>query len=544
MATLRDLLPRRAERAANVSYAAWEGDGEGEPGALRALSAACERIASAPLGSGNTVFNQAVYSIAGLVAAGQLDAGFAEQQLKDAADRMNYPRTEAAAVFASSWDAGFEHPWSNVPKGWHEAPAIKLEHPKPEPERKPTEPEDFPDWSRDRIPCPVECWPDMVRDFIVMGAPATACSINFLAAATLPAMASAVGGNTTLELASGWRIPPVFYVALVGPPGAAKTPAIERAIAPIRRVQDNGFRDADDGGAGMRFLVDDTTTEKLGELLKNHERGLLMVVDELKAFFGGHGQYKEHGSGRDRQFYLSAWSGISVIVDRVKRGTLYVPNPTLSVIGGIQPDVFAGITIGADDGMWPRFLLTYSDPPARGAKRWHRPDPEFPKVLERYDDLWNDVRDKNLHPRKLPLTDDGMDAWIEWYNRHYDTQPPPVLVTAWTKVETHVARVALVLACWEMSDVVTADHIQRAAQIVEWFLSEAVHISRVVELYDPNEEKHIRNRGRRAEYLVKYQAENGGKLPTRRYVMQNGPRGSRRGQHLDMYLKELDLELE
>lgn len=546
MTTLYDLLPRRAERAANVDYQPWEGDGEGEPGALRALVAACERVSSAPMGSGNATFNQAVFSIAGLVAAGQLDAEHAERSLKAAADQMNYPRDEAAAVFAAAWDAGFAAPWSNVPTGWHEAPALKKEDQQPEPQLVLTPAPKLPalpDWAAERIPCPVHCWPEPVQRLIVMGAPATACTVEYLAAATLPAMASAVGGLTTLNLASGWRIPAVFYVALVGPPGAAKTPAIERAIAPIRRVQDNGFVDTDGGDVGMRFLVDDTTTEKLGVLLKKHPRGLLMPVDELKAFFGGHGQYKE-GGGRDRQFYLSIWSGISQIVDRIKRDTEYIRNPTLSVLGGIQPDVFAGIVIGVEDGMWPRFLLAYSDAPQPGTKRWHRPSPDFPKVLQDYDDLWNDVRDANTFERQLPLSDDGMAAWVEWYDQHYNSTPPPPLVTTWTKVETHVARVALVLACWELAQEVTGDHIRRAAEIVRWFLSEAMHISRVVELYDPNEEKHVRNRQRLAEYLLKWQADHQGKLPSRTWVMQNGPRGSRTARSLDVYLAELRMELE
>ena len=69
-----------------------------------------------------------------------------------------------------------------------------------------------------------------------------------------------------------------------------------------------------------RYLVNDTTVEKLGELLNHHPNGLLLFRDELSGWLHtmdrpGHENY--------RAFYCEAWNGTSgYTYDRIGRGTL------------------------------------------------------------------------------------------------------------------------------------------------------------------------------------------------------------------------------
>ncbi len=84
-----------------------------------------------------------------------------------------------------------------------------------------------------------------------------------------------------------------------------------------------------------RFIVNDMTVEKLGELLKENPRGLLMVRDELAGFLANL-ERKEYQT--DRAFYLTAFNGDDQFTyDRIERGTIFIPHVTLSMIGGIQP---------------------------------------------------------------------------------------------------------------------------------------------------------------------------------------------------------------
>ena len=84
-----------------------------------------------------------------------------------------------------------------------------------------------------------------------------------------------------------------------------------------------------------RYIVTDATVEKLGELLNQNPRGLILVRDELSGWLQS---LDKQGRGGDREFYLESWNGDgSYVVDRIGRGTIRVPALTLSLIGTIQP---------------------------------------------------------------------------------------------------------------------------------------------------------------------------------------------------------------
>jgi putative DNA primase/helicase len=84
-----------------------------------------------------------------------------------------------------------------------------------------------------------------------------------------------------------------------------------------------------------RYFTQDATIEKLGELLRDNPRGLLVLRDELSGWLR---TLDKAGREGDRQFYLEAWNGTgSYTADRVGRGTIHIPALTLSLFGGIQP---------------------------------------------------------------------------------------------------------------------------------------------------------------------------------------------------------------
>ena len=58
--------------------------------------------------------------------------------------------------------------------------------------------------------------------------------------------------------------------------------------------------------AAKRYLVNDTTVEKLGELLNHNPNGLLLFRDELSGFLH---MMDRPGHENDRAFYCEAWNG-------------------------------------------------------------------------------------------------------------------------------------------------------------------------------------------------------------------------------------------
>ncbi len=209
--------------------------------------------------------------------------------------------------------------------------------------------------------------------------------LDFIAVSALCGFAALIGNGVHIapKQYDDWKIVPNLWGALIGQPSTMKTPTMQAALAPITRLQKQWYKewlkqkenqeieeiletldksekkkqahkaikkgDLETARAllseapskdnihddSSRFIVNDTSVEKLGELLKENPRGLLMVRDELSGFLTNL-ERKEYQT--DRAFYLEAFNGDGQFTyDRIGRGTIFIPNATLSIIGGIQP---------------------------------------------------------------------------------------------------------------------------------------------------------------------------------------------------------------
>jgi putative DNA primase/helicase len=197
-----------------------------------------------------------------------------------------------------------------------------------------------------------------------------------------------------------WQNPANLWGGIVGPPGTMKTPAISEALRPLRRLAVEARKRFDDAEATReadlealgakrkakrhklelaakkgdeadltrfrdelkelkaeedagelrerRYMTSDATIEKLGMLLNENPRGLLVVRDELTGWLKG---LDREDRAQDRAFYLEAWNGTGAFtVDRIGRGTLHVEALCLSVFGGIQPGRLSTYVRGATSG--------------------------------------------------------------------------------------------------------------------------------------------------------------------------------------------------
>lgn len=99
---------------------------------------------------------------------------------------------------------------------------------------------------------------------------------------------------------------------------------------------------------------------------------VLAAQDELAGWFGSMGRYSNNASARvDESFWLSAYTGLSVVIDR-RTGDppmLHVEQALVALTGGIQPDIFARVMTPErrESGLAARLLLAY---PPRRPKQW------------------------------------------------------------------------------------------------------------------------------------------------------------------------------
>lgn len=170
-----------------------------------------------------------------------------------------------------------------------------------------------------------------------------------------------------------------------------------------------------------RYVVNDATVEKLGELLSENPNGLLHYRDELSGFLC---MLDKPGNDMARAFILECWAGkLSHSYDRIIRGTIDIENALLSVLGGIQPGpLMSYMRTAPDDGLMQRFqLLVWPETPGKWRNVDRYPDTAAKKkaygIFKRLNKLVLDVIGANRDGEKAPylrFTDEAQACFNAW----------------------------------------------------------------------------------------------------------------------------------
>lgn len=218
-----------------------------------------------------------------------------------------------------------------------------------------------------------------------------------------------------------------------------------------------------------RYTTNDATIEKLGDLLVENPQGLLTERDELAGLLLS---FEKSGHESDRAFYLEAWNGTDGHeVDRIARGSLFIPNLALSVLGGIQPERLEKYLDSAakdtgNDGLLARFQLTVWPDPLDFEWRDSPPDKVLRDAVYRIFEVLDDddfIGAWGAEPadqfRRIPsfkLSKEAAQAFIAWDTELQKQVMPscaPVLQEHFGKYEKLVAGLALILDMAERADV-------------------------------------------------------------------------------------------
>ena len=142
-------------------------------------------------------------------------------------------------------------------------------------------------------------------------------------------------------------------------------------------------------------MIMDTTIESAQEILKDSPNGVLLEDDELSGWFDAMYKYTgARGAQKDRSFWLQAYNGGPKTVDRIVRGTVHIPNLSISIIGGTQPGPLRKLSnSGEDDGLLQRFIPIMLCPAVGGR------DEAPGQVVFDYADLIKNLR-KVSRPRR------------------------------------------------------------------------------------------------------------------------------------------------
>jgi len=278
--------------------------------------------------------------------------------------------------------------------------------------------------------------PKPLRGWLVDVSERMQIPLDFVAAAAIVVAGALVGRRVGIypKRYDDWLVIPNLWGAVVGRPSLMKSPALAEVMKPLSRLVAEAYEEyqekkqpyetevmvADATKAALRdelkttakkaiksgdrselnkiarrsqdaelpeepvlrrYKSEDSTVEKLTEILLENSRGILIHRDELSGWLRN---LDKQGREGDRSFYLEGWNGSgSFDVDRIGRGSLHIPALCLSILGGIQPGPIGAYVYQAtqgeqgDDGLLQRFqVLVWPDPPAswRNVDRWPEND--------------------------------------------------------------------------------------------------------------------------------------------------------------------------
>ncbi len=344
-----------------------------------------------------------------------------------------------------------------------------------------------------------ELLPAALRRWIVDIAERMQCPMDFVAVGAVVGMGAVAGRQVGIrpKRHDDWTVVPNLWGGIIGPPSMLKTPALGETMQPIdaleararaeheaaerdhraglmvaeaqaKQAKDLVLKAVKSGDATLahanalevadeiapptrrRYRTSDATVEKLGELLRDNSRGILVFRDELIGFLKS---LEKEGREGSRSFFLESWNGTgSYTFDRIGRGTVEIEAACVSILGGIQPGPLGDYLRDAikggsgDDGLLQRFQLTvWPDPPATWRNVDRQPDRNARRaahaVFERFDGFGgSDLGAFQENGDPLPwlrFDDAAQDLFDEWRTelerRLRNDDLPPVL-------EAHLAK--------------------------------------------------------------------------------------------------------
>jgi hypothetical protein len=346
-------------------------------------------------------------------------------------------------------------------------------------------------------PLPTHLLPAMIANFAVEQSALIGADPAGLAIAALTVCAAAIRDPIKLKVKRHglWLESTRLWAALIGPVSAKKSPSLRAAAWPLIAIDDElcqNYAMAKQAWDALpadqrklapkprqrRIRLEDITIEAVQEILRDSPDGVLSLHDELSGWFGGMDKYNSmRGAARDRGFWLQAYNGASYAVDRITRGSIFITNLSVSLLGSIQPDALRKIaTDTVDDGLIQRIIPVMLRPAAVSQ------DAELPAATTSYNRLVRALHEMPYSSAPIVFDDAAMAICSRTMAKHQDLTAcevfNPKLAAHIGKYDGIFARLCLTWHCVESAErsstvpdaIIGARTAQRVADFLHGFL--------------------------------------------------------------------------
>jgi len=232
-------------------------------------------------------------------------------------------------------------------------------------------------------------------------------------ASLIAAASTAIGNAVNIRIRGGWVSSPILYMILVGRPGMGKTPPLDFAFRPIRKLDAkvikqfkidmenyNSILENQKGKKDerpplpskpilKRTIISDFTPEALIRALNDNPRGVAVYVDEIMGMFNAVNQYSK---GQLIEQLLTAFSGKPLDVSRCSMPIpIHIERPFINIVGTMQTTrVHELVDKGyKDNGLLDRIIFVY--PSSQEISDWPIDEDSTASSFEKYSALWEDI---------------------------------------------------------------------------------------------------------------------------------------------------------
>lgn len=354
---------------------------------------------------------------------------------------------------------------------------------------------------------PLHIFPTDIQNYILECNNKLNASIDFMSVSFLWLISVIVGNSMKVRVKNGWVDSPILWISVIGDAGVGKTPDIKLILKPLLDLNSHEIKtyikrqkefseyeqmDKEDKKHSEKikppkksqFIVDDITIESLIDIHANNPKSIGVFKDELAGWFKDMNKYRD---GSDKERYLSAWSGDSIVLNRKTADDAFVENPFIPILGGIQPSIFREFQTSENqsNGFMDRML--FCDPKKQA--QYLSDDDLDQELMDAYRDRIISVKnyvDNSMvdgEPKILGLTDEARDEFKRINRRLVDLQNSEDELSSnkgmFAKQLTYVPRFALLLQF--INDIlegaipneITKESMVQSGELSDYFISMA-----------------------------------------------------------------------
>jgi len=365
-------------------------------------------------------------------------------------------------------------------------------------------------------PFPIDVFPLRFRDLATDLNNSLKFPIDYVGTAILTAVATAVGTTAKVRVKNNWFEYASIYSCVIGNAGANKTHPVNLMFKPIRELDKQRHDDFVEkfneyiayGNLSKaektektetpkpepilsKSLLTNFTPEVLNKRLAENIRGCTVISDEMPTFFESMNQYSK---GDQIGVYLSFWSNQPTTIDRIGNPIpLFITNPYLSIIGGLQPRMLSSSfpIQKLNNGFFQRFLFAFPESnlkqPINDTENDEAIYNKYKYFIQNYINTSTVIEvDGKIESKVLNWTPEAKVFFYKWQSENCEIvneNPDSIKSEIASKYDNHFIRLSLLLQLMfdPKSDNIEITAVKGAKALCEYYMNCAFKVLAVIQ---------------------------------------------------------------